>query len=70
MSDKRQNNQLVLAFAERSRSEAPRDSAGGTETLMAERKAESMASSKQLMEAVCERQNCKQAFGPSQAQQR
>src|ERR1051325_10575470 len=62
MSEKRQNNQLVLAFAEMSRSEAPRDSVEGTETLMVKRTAESMANSKQLMEAVCERKNCKQAL--------
>jgi len=62
MSEKRQNNQLVLAFAEMSRSEAPRDSVEGTETLMAKREAESMANSKELMEAVCERKNCKQAL--------
>jgi RNA-directed DNA polymerase len=62
MSEKRQNNQLVLAFAEMSRSEAPRDSEEGTETLMAKRAAESMANSKQLMEAVCERKNCRQAL--------
>jgi RNA-directed DNA polymerase len=62
MSDKRQKNQLVLAFTEMSRSEAPRDSAEGTEALMAKREAESMAISKQLMEAVCERRNCKQAL--------
>src|ERR1043165_4073624 len=62
MSEKRQKNQLVLAFAEMSRSEAPRDSVEGTETLMVKRTAESMADSKQLMEAVCERKNCKQAL--------
>jgi RNA-directed DNA polymerase len=62
MSDKRQKIQLELAFAEMSKSEAPRDSAEGTETLMAKREAESMAISKQLMEAVCERRNCKQAL--------
>ncbi len=62
MSDKRQKNQLELAFTETSRSEAPRDSAGGTEALMAKRKAESMASSEQLMEEVCERKNCEQAL--------
>src|SRR5919108_2091962 len=62
MSDKRQNNQLVLAFTEMSRSEAPRDSAEGTETLMAKREAESKAASEQLMEAVCERKNCEQAL--------
>jgi RNA-directed DNA polymerase len=62
MSDKRQKNQLELAFTEMSRSEAPRDSAGGTEALLAERKAESMVSSEQLMEEVCERKNCEQAL--------
>ena len=62
MSEKRQKNQLELAFAELSRSEAPRDSAEGTETLMAEREAESKASSDQLMEEVCERRNCAQAL--------
>ena len=62
MSDKRQKNQLVLAFTEMSRSEAPRDSAEGTETLMAKREAESMANSEQLMEEVCERRNCEQAL--------
>ena len=62
MSDKRQKNQLELAFTEMSRSEAPRDSGEGTETPMAKREAESMAISKQLMEAVCERQNCRQAL--------
>src|SRR5215210_3921271 len=62
MSEKRQKNQLELAFTEMSRSEAPRDSGEGTETPMAKREAESMAISKQLMEAVCERQNCRQAL--------
>src|SRR5215203_343473 len=62
MSDKRQKNQLVLAFTEMSRSEAPRDSGEGTEALMAKRKAESMVGSEQLMEEVCERQNCEQAL--------
>ena len=62
MSDKRQKNQLVLAFTEMSRSEAPRGSVEGTETLMAKREAESKAASEQLMEAVCERKNCRQAL--------
>lgn len=62
MSDKRQKNQLVLAFTEMSRSEAPRDSGEGTEALMAKRKAESMVGSEQLMEEVCERKNCEQAL--------
>src|SRR5215213_7332742 len=62
MSDKRQKNQLELAFTEMSRSEAPRDSGEGTEALMVKRKAESMVGSEQLMEAVCERKNCEQAL--------
>jgi len=62
MSDQRQNNQLVLAFTEMSRSEAPRDSAEGTESLAAQREAESPAGIEPLMEAVCERSNCKQAL--------
>ena len=62
MSDKRQNNQLVLAFTEMSRSEAPRDSGEGTETLMAKRDDESSAGSEQLMEEVCGRKNCQQAL--------
>ena len=62
MSDQRQNHQLVLAFAEMSRSEAPRDSGEGTESLGAQREAESPAGIEPLMEAVCERSNCKQAL--------
>ena len=62
MSDKRQKNQLVLAFAEVSRGEAPRGSVEGTESLAAKREAESPASIEQLMEVVCERSNCKQAL--------
>src|SRR5712691_4198766 len=62
MSDQRQNHQLVLAFVEMSRSEAPRGSEEGTESLAAQRAAESPASIEQLMEVVCERSNCKQAL--------
>lgn len=62
MSDKRQNNQLVLAFMEESRSEAPRASEEGTESPVVERKAESPAIIERLMEEVCERENCKQAL--------
>src|SRR5215510_7308197 len=62
MSEKRQKNQLELAFAEMSRSEAPRDSAAGTETLMAKREEESSAGSEQLIEEVCGRKNCQQAL--------
>jgi RNA-directed DNA polymerase len=66
MSDKRQKNQLELAFTDESRSEAPRVSERyqreGTETLTAKRGTESPAIGKQLMEEVCERENCKQAL--------
>ena len=61
MNDKRQNNQLELAFEEEGRSEAPRASERGTETFVAKRRAESPAE-EQLMEEVCERENCKQAL--------
>src|SRR5215469_17822214 len=62
MSDKRQKNRLVLAFTEESRSEAPRASGEGTESLAAKRRTESPAIGEQLMEEVCERENCKQAL--------
>ena len=62
MSDKRQKNQLMLAFTDESRSEAPRVSAEGTETVVAKRGTESLAMGEQLMEEVCERENCKQAL--------
>jgi len=62
MSDQRQKNQLVLAFQEESRSEAPTSSEEGTESLAAKRKAESPAIGEPLMEEVCERENCKQAW--------
>src|SRR5262250_490613 len=62
MSDKRQKNQLVLAFREESRSESPTASAEGTESLAAKPRTESPAIGEQLMEEVCERENCKQAL--------
>jgi len=62
MSDKWQKNQLVLAFTDKSRSEAPRESAEGTESLTAKRGTESLAIGEQFMEEVCERENCKQAL--------
>jgi RNA-directed DNA polymerase len=62
MSDKRQNNQLVLAFVEEGRSEAPNRLGEGTESLAAKRGTESPAMGELLMEEVCERENCKQAM--------
>src|SRR3954465_10224578 len=61
MSGKRQNNQLVLAFEQEHRGEAPKGLCQGTETLKAKRRTESPAT-EQLMEEVCERENCKQAL--------
>jgi RNA-directed DNA polymerase len=62
MDDKRQKNQLVLAFMEESRSEAPTASREGTESSAGERGTESPAIAEQLMEEVCGRENCKQAL--------
>jgi len=62
MSDKRQNNQLVLTFTDESRSEAPRVSTEGTESHTVKRGTESPAISEQWMEEVCGRENCKQAL--------
>jgi RNA-directed DNA polymerase len=62
MSDERQKNQLELAFLDESRSEAPRVSEEGTESPAAKRRTESPAIGEQLMEEVCERENCKQAL--------
>ena len=62
MSDKRQKNQLVLAFTEEGRSEAPKASREGTEALTAKCGTERPARHEQLMEEVCERENCWQAY--------
>jgi RNA-directed DNA polymerase len=62
MSDRRQKNQLVLAFLEESRGEAPMASKEGTESLKAKRRTESPAIGERLMEEVCGRENCKQAL--------
>ncbi len=67
MSDQRQKNQLVLAFLEEGRGEAPKHSQEGTESLTAKRGAESPAIGERLMEEVCERENCKQALARVQA---
>ncbi len=63
MSGKRQKNQLQLAFGEEGRSEAPRTPGGGIETRTAKRISESPAGNdEQLMEEVCERENCLRAY--------
>jgi RNA-directed DNA polymerase len=63
MGDKRQKNQLRLAFGEGVRSEAPRAPGEGSETPTAKRMNESPAwNHEQRMEEVCERENCLQAY--------
>jgi RNA-directed DNA polymerase len=62
MSDRRQNNQLVLAFVEEDRGEAPKGLEEGTESFAGKRGAESPAIGEEWMEEVCERENCKRAL--------
>ena len=62
MSDKRQNNQLMLAFDQEDRGEASKGLIEGTETLRAKRGTESPAISEPWIKEVCERENCQQAL--------
>jgi RNA-directed DNA polymerase len=62
MGDKRQKNQLVLAFMGEDRGEAPKGFQEGTESSAGKRGTESPAIAEQLMEEVCGRENCKQAL--------
>src|SRR5580698_8074375 len=62
MDDRRQKNQLVLAFMEEYRGEAPKGLQEGTESSAGKRGTESPAIAEQLMEEVCERENCKRAW--------
>ena len=62
MGDKRQKNQLELAFLAEDTGETQRAAEAGTESLTAKRRTESPAIGEQLMEEVCERENCKQAL--------
>ena len=62
MDDKRQKNQLMLAFMEEDRGEAPKDLPEGIESSAGKRGTESPAITEQWMEEVCERENCKQAL--------
>lgn len=82
MSDKRQKNQLthgghavrdqqlVLAFMQEDRGEAPKDLTEGTESLVAKRRTESPAMGEQLMEDVCGGGKLQAGIGASQGQQR
>jgi RNA-directed DNA polymerase len=62
MGGKRQKNQLVLAFMEEDRSEAPKSLPEGTEPSTAKRGTENPAIGEQLMEEVCGRANCLRAM--------
>src|ERR1700761_4133740 len=62
MGDKRQKNQLVLAFMEEDRGEASKGLQEGTESSAGKRGTASPAMAEQLMEEVCGRENCKQAL--------
>jgi hypothetical protein len=55
MDDRRRNNQLVLAFMEEDRGEAPKGLQEGTESFAGKRGVESPAIAEQLMEEVCGR---------------
>ena len=70
-SDKRQNNQptpsgnavqMELVFREEYRGEAPKDLVEGTASQVAKHTIESPARDEQLIEEVCERENCQQAL--------
>ena len=72
MSGQRQKNrpgQGVLAFPVEGRSEAPKTTGKGTETLMAKRQSESLAGTERLMEEVCELENSVQALQRVKANQ-
>jgi len=62
MSDQRQNHPYWLALELGPGGEASGDAAKGTETLRAERATESPAGNQQMMEAVCERENLREAL--------
>jgi len=57
MSEKRQKNQLQLAFMMEGRDESPRDIIGGTEALTAKGKDESPAEAERLMEEILDPEN-------------
>jgi RNA-directed DNA polymerase len=67
MSDRRQKNQLYLAFAAEGRGEAPKAGDEGTESLAAKRSREGPATGESLMEEICERENGRQALARVQA---
>jgi RNA-directed DNA polymerase len=62
MGDKRQKNQLELAFAPEPKGEARRSDRTGTESSLAKYESESLAESERVMEVVCEPKNLKHAL--------
>ena len=57
MGEKRQKNQLLLAFMAEDRDEFPTAAVEGTELSMAKRNSESPTGTVSLMEEVCQRDN-------------
>ena len=62
MSEKRQKNQLQLAFMMEGRGENLRTIVGGTEAPMAEGKVESLAEAERLMEEILDPENLREAL--------
>jgi len=61
MFDRRQKNQLDLAWREETRGETPKPIPAGTESSAAKHESENRAITEALMEEVCKRENCKRA---------
>jgi RNA-directed DNA polymerase len=62
MNDKQQKIQLQLAFMKGGRDESPKPVIGGTESFMAESKAESPARADGLMEEILDPENLREAL--------
>src|ERR1019366_7313445 len=62
MDDRRQKNQLELAWGEEGRGEAPKIIPEGSESSAAKRGTENPAITEPLREEVCERENCQRAL--------
>jgi len=62
MGDKRPKIQLLLAFADENRGEAPKGNRRGSEASKAKRMSENPATMDHLMEEICEAENLKQAL--------
>jgi len=67
MGGKRQNNQMLLAFMQEGRGEAPMACMGGTEPPAAKRETERPAEDERMMEEVCDPENVWKALTRVQA---